>query len=262
MNELKTLVNYYNDMQKMRMSFDNRIKLKKDGTQQKVTEDYAISEGADSFFNDQRSLFVNAEKEIEKKIKKELKKYDIYNCFLKDVKGLGWTMASIIIASYDIHKATTVSKMWQYTGYNPMMVRGTKRIKDEKGNYSFIKTDTMVRGDKLTPGFVSPFNKWLRTKMFVLAECFIKSKSPYREFYDNMKQRLSNSEQMTKEVGKGGKIKECMWKDCKKNHIHYASIRYMMKMFLRDLYSVWRTIEGLPVRVPYEEEYLGKKHSA
>jgi len=52
-----------------------------------------------------------------------------------------------------------------------------------------------------------------------------------------------------------------MWKDCTPGHKNQAAIRYMMKMFLRDLYVAWREIEGLPVRPPYEDDYLGRKHS-
>jgi hypothetical protein len=35
----------------------------------------------------------------------------------------------------------------------------------------------------------------------------------------------------------------------------------MIKMFVKDLYVAWRTIEGLEVRKPYQEEYLGKVHN-
>ena len=44
-------------------------------------------------------------------------------------------------------------------------------------------------------------------------------------------------------------------------HRKNAAIRYMVKMFLLDLYKEWRTLEGLPVREPYAEEYLGKRHA-
>lgn len=38
-------------------------------------------------------------------------------------------------------------------------------------------------------------------------------------------------------------------------HVHMAAMRYMVKMFLYELYRRWRTYEGLEVRVPYSEEY-------
>ena len=50
------------------------------------------------------------------------------------------------------------------------------------------------------------------------------------------------------------------WKDAKKDHRHKAAIRKMIKEFLKNLYIAWRTIEGLPIREPYEVEYLGKTH--
>ena len=43
-------------------------------------------------------------------------------------------------------------------------------------------------------------------------------------------------------------------------HKHNMAIRYAVKMFLNDLYREWRTLEGLEVFVPYEEEKLGIVH--
>jgi hypothetical protein len=45
------------------------------------------------------------------------------------------------------------------------------------------------------------------------------------------------------------------------NHIKNMSIRYMLKIFLLDLWSKWRELEGLPVSSPYEVEKLGIVHS-
>jgi hypothetical protein len=52
------------------------------------------------------------------------------------------------------------------------------------------------------------------------------------------------------------------WKDESDGHRDHAAKRYMVKMFLKDLYVAWRTMEGLPVRVPYQEEYLNHVHVA
>ena len=43
-------------------------------------------------------------------------------------------------------------------------------------------------------------------------------------------------------------------------HRHNASKRYMIKMFLLDLYNEWRTLEDLPIREPYTKEYQGREH--
>ena len=50
------------------------------------------------------------------------------------------------------------------------------------------------------------------------------------------------------------------WREAYPDHRHKAAIRKMIKEFLKDLYVAWREIEGLPIRKPYEEEYLDKVH--
>jgi len=156
--------------------------------------------------------------------------------------------------------------MWQFTGLNSGMVRGTKRIDeviDGKRRPKFIKTDELVRGDRRTPGYVSPFNGWLRSKMCgVLAGQFIKAQTSHAlDYYYPYKERLANSDQITEERGKNGKIKNIPWREATLGHRDKAAKRYMIKMFLRDLYVAWRTIEGLSVRKSYGEEYLGHKHA-
>ncbi len=45
-------------------------------------------------------------------------------------------------------------------------------------------------------------------------------------------------------------------------HRNAMAIRYMIKMFLKDLYVEWRTLEGLPVAPSYQEAKLGHTHGA
>ncbi|MPN12130.1 hypothetical protein SDC9_159442 [bioreactor metagenome] len=112
----------------------------------------------------------------------------------------------------------------------------------------------MIRGDKLTPGFIAPFNTRLRTKMLgVLGSSFLKAKSPYAKFYYDYKNRLKNEDRVIE-----GRDKK--WSETSDLHRHNAAMRFMVKAFIKDLYVAWRTAEGLTVRCPYEEEYLGKKH--
>ena len=147
--------------------------------------------------------------------------------------------------------------MWQFAGLNPGLVKGKKRVDHEDGKVEFVETGEMIRGDKLTPGHVSPFNQNLRTALVgVLADGFIKQQNYYcMEFYYPYKARLEQEENTVLHVGK-----EKQWKDVNKGHRDRAAKRYMIKMFLKDLYVAWRTIEGLPVRPSYQEEYLGHKH--
>jgi hypothetical protein len=246
-NNLKLLVNSFSDIQLQRVVLSNRIKLKKDGTGQKVNDGKTLRVEDYSFLRvllDEISL---QEERLKKEINKELKTYKIYNEFLINVKGIGDTLAGILLANFDIYKADTVSKFYAFAGICKGLVRGIKWI-GKAGNKKPVRTDILVQRDRLTEGFSSPFNKDLRSKLLgVLAASFLKSNSPYRLFYDNYKNRKEQE-------FKGNK-------DYSKLRIHRMANRYMIKMFLSDFWTKWREIENLPIRIPYAEEYLGKVHS-
>jgi len=155
-------------------------------------------------------------------------------------------MSAVIISEFDIRKAPAVSNLWSFAGLAPGK-------------------------DKKTKGKTCPYNQFLKTKLCgVLGGSFLKCKSvPYSGYYYNEKLRLENSdkeivealrnEDRKKKQYKGQTERVVAWKDAYVGHRHNASIRKMVKEFLRDLYVAWRTIEGLPLRKPYEEEYLGRK---
>jgi hypothetical protein len=247
---IRGIVRTIYDYQDIRIKMGNRLRFKKNGEDQNdsgaemVVNPDGIPYLVDAF-NDSKEI----EEALVKSLKIELNGIRIYDEFLKYVKGIGPMMAGVIIAEYDIYKAHTISAMNQYTGLNPGLVPGKKRI----GN-DLVVTDTMIRGDKLTPGFVAPFNTRLRSKMIgVLGSSFLKSKSPYAKFYYDYKNRLKNEDRVIE-----GRDKR--WSETSDLHRHNAAIRFMVKAFIKDLYVAWRTAEGLTVRCPYEEEYLGKKH--
>lgn len=258
---IKMLVRAREDFQSMRKRMDNRIGRKADGTDQdreKLTER--------TFDADDAAMFVGIadaareqEKRIEKELLKVLKRFPVYTEWLAGVKGVGPIAAGWIVGEFDIERATTVSKLWQFSGMNPGMVIGKKRVENKDGSFSFIPTNEMIRGDKMTPGFVAPFNKRLRTALLgVMADGFIKAQNHYcMTFYYPYKERLAQSEREVTHLKK-----EVAWKDVSKGHRDSAAKRYMVKMFLADLYAAWRKIEGLPVREPYQEQYLGHKHAA
>ena len=254
---IRILMRTREDFQSMRKRIDNRLGQKKDGTLQEVDEREILSDMA-IYLKENRDYLKLQEKSTETYIKNILKEIPVYNEFLLNVKGVGGAMAGWIISEFDIDIATTVSKMWQYAGLNPGLVYGKKRI-EKKKSFSIVVTDELIRGDKLTPGFISPFNGKLRTVLCgILADSFLKSKSSYAlDYYYPYKTRLEQEESVITGNSKGKK-----WKETSPGHRNNAAKRYMIKMFIKDLYVAWREIEGLPVRKPYAEEYLGKRHSA
>ena len=260
---IRLLVRAREDFQSQRKRMDNRIGRKADGDDQNIPErlirvdDSALFVGIADAARDQEAA-------IEKNLKKLLKRFPIYTEWLVNVKGVGTITAAKIIGSIDIHKATTASKIWQYCGMNPGMVRGKKRIKKGEDSFEIIQTDELIRGDRMTADFVAPFNKDMRTALCgVLADGFIKAQAPYAmEHYYPYKERLANSENTVMEISRpGAKPAPVKWKDAKPAHRDRAAKRKMIKAFLADLYVAWRTIEGLPVRPPYQEQYLGHKHA-
>lgn len=261
---IKMLVRLREDFQAMRKRMDNRIGRKANGEQQDIEVREFTPEDLQNFETIADAARTQ-EKIIEKMMLKTLKRFPVYTGYLKAVKGVGPISAGWIISEFDIEKATTVSKLWQYAGLNPGMIPGKKRVDHPDGSFEYVPTGEMIRGDKLTAGHVSPFNKRLRTALVgVMADGFIKAQNDYcLKFYYPYKARLEQSDNEVSEISKAGsKAKDIAWKEAKKGHLDRAAKRYMIKMFLADLYAAWRSIEGLPVREPYCEEYLGKKHAA
>jgi len=227
-NSIKTLTRIFYDYQRERMALDGRLGLTKNGETKKRTPErdmtilVAIKARRDEVFA--------MEEAIAKDLAKEVHEHPLWKVFLSQVKGCGESIAAVIISEFDIYKAPTVSNLWSFAGVAPGKDRKTK-------------------------GQKCPYNQFLRSKLCgVLGSSFLKSNSPYREFYDNMKNRLQSQNWGT--PSKNPTDKKCP----KAGHQHKAAVRYMIKMFLKDLYVAWRTIEGLPVRPPYQEEYLGHKH--
>jgi hypothetical protein len=229
-NSIKILTRVYYDYQRERISLDGRLGIKKDGDiKKRVPErDPEILVEIKS----RRDDVLAQEGVVEKSLAKEVHKHPLWDSFLIHVKGCGEGIAAVIISEFDINKAPTVSNLWSFAGLAPGKDRKTK-------------------------GQKCPYNQFLRAKLCgVLGSSFLKCNSPYRQFYDNMKNRLESADWGTLSKNPTDP------KRPRAGHQHKAANRYMVKMFLRDLYVAWRTLEGLPVREPYQQEYLGKNHAA
>lgn len=174
-----------------------------------------------------------------------LEEFPLYTQFLEPIKGIGPAMAGVVISEIDISKARYPSSLWMYAGLDVAHDgRGrTRKVEhlvdreylDKEGNPAVRKSIT--------------FNPFLKTKLVgVLAGSFLKAgENVYSDIYYGYKHRLeSNPIHMEKSKGQR----------------HRMALRYMIKVFLQNLYVAWRTLEGLPVSVPYAEAKLGIKHAA
>ena len=174
-----------------------------------------------------------------------LKGYPIYNEFLLGVTGVGPAMAGVMLSEIDITKAEYPSSLHKYAGLDVASDgQGRSRKKEHLEDSEYTDKEGKVQIKK---GIT--FNPFLKTKLVgVLGSSFIKQppdKCVYRKIYDDYKHRLEHMD-AHKEKSKG--------------HRHNMAVRYMVKMFLVDLYNAWRRIEGLPVAPTYSEAKLGKVH--
>lgn len=186
-------------------------------------------------------VLLETEERYTKTIEKAVKQFPIWQHFLKNVKGCGPIMAAVIISELDPHKARHVSSFWKYAGLDVVDGEGRSRKKNHLVDIEYVNKD----GELATRKSIT-FNPFLKTKLIgVLGPSFLKSKSPYSDIFYNYRNRLENHP---------------VHKEKTAGHRKNMAIRYMIKMFLKDLWVAWRTLEGLPVTPDYAEAKLGMKH--
>lgn len=185
---------------------------------------------------------VQSEKTHFKRLEKALEEYPIYTAFLKKTKGIGPAMAGVIISEIDINKAAYPSSLWKYAGLD---VAPDGKGRSRKKEHLEEKTYIDKNGEIATKKGIT-FNPFLKTKLLgVLGPSFLKCKGPYSDIYYNYRNRLENHPNHAEKS---------------KGHRHNMAIRYMIKMFLLNLYKEWRTLEGLTVNPPYETAKLQHEH--
>ena len=228
-----------------------------------------------SYFN-----MLAAEKDLEKPLREALKTHPIWTEFLQDVRGCGWLIAGVIISCFDMDEARYVSSFWKYAGVDTVPVPkfnedGTPiMVEDEDGELVPLvvvegrskKVDHQVmveyknKNGEIDTRKSITYNPFLKTKLVgVLGPNFMKAviytgerdeknkritePSYYANIYYGYKNRLNNSPaHQNKTAG----------------HIHAMANRYMVKMFLADLFVAWALIEGRPIPPPYAVVKLDK----
>lgn len=266
---IRTIARMKYDFQAMRITICARLKMKADGTKQKGADDYLKNMPTSSYDRLSEALIsVSAEEDnMDNELINWVESQPFYIDKMKSVLGLGPMMSAIILTEFDITKADTVSKLWAYAGLSPGMVHPYKMVEDPKGEKDpitkrvkkvpVLQENVLVRQDRLTPDYMSPFNNFLKSKLMgVLAPSFIKASSArYRGFYDQTKNRWMQS--FGREVPNFKGEPKKMTKGWAQNRAY----RFMMKMFLLDYYVEHRTYLGLPVTATYQEDKLGHVHS-
>lgn len=191
-----------------------------------------------------------------------LEKIPIYVKYLEKQRGIGPAMAGVLISTLDPSKARHVSSFWKYAGLD---VGSDGRGRSRRAEHLVKRAYTDKNGKESERDSIT-YNPWLKTKLFTLAGSFMRSGSPWREAYDGRKHRVTTDpgrEKVTlvewkKRREKGDDVAK-LWAP---GRVDMDAKRYMLKMFLLDLWVKWREIEGLPVTLSYHEGKLGYKHKA
>lgn len=154
----------------------------------------------------------------------------------KTVKGVGDITVAYCVVYLNPFEARHASSYWKYVGFH---------------------TASMDRYQK---GQKGGGNKNLRTALFNMATVQLKTNGPYRAIYDNVKLRLSMSENNVRTYNGNRQVVTKAWKDVSAGHRHGAAMRAMMKHFLADYWFVDRTLNGLDTSPCYAEAMLGGTH--
>lgn len=266
---LRYKVRYFYDIQRLRIQHQGRItpKAKDAGIQ--------LHEGDVASIRRRFEQLLALEKAVLSDISQHLDTIPFYRETLSDkkrFKGIGPTMAGVLLAEIEIERQDTPSALWSFAGLAPVKTRRCKKcqrvaIVDKKHTnggeklykhegkaavkgcpHPFPESQTFQSGRAARPtaGEKLPYNAFLRAKMCgVLGPVLLQVGSPWRSFYDDYRHR-----------------KESAGWGVSKGHRHQAAIRYMIKMLLLEIWKEYRAHEGLPVRPPYQEEYLGHTHGA
>lgn len=264
--------------------------LAEEGVQPERTAPPTLDEQDREYLQRQQHVLMLLEGDTLKRISELLKDIPIA-AWISQQKGIGPTMAGVLVSEIDITKCDTPSALWAYAGL-----------------HTDLETGAAVRRRR---GQVANWNSFLKTKTVkVMAECMIKANSDWRVHYDSYKMRKTNQlvdvcmscqgagklkavddefsntplgkqyatlEEAERALGKeeverqmqAAPPKGCS--NCKgtggpapwgrsQAHRDQAAKRYMVKMFLLELWKKWRELEGLPVVPSYAEAALGRVH--
>ncbi len=227
LDKLKSMIDGREQVRKLLNSTNNRILAMKRRTD-------VLDERTFKWLQNQVKETQSELGKIDRSIGKHLKSMDhpIIKIALA-IKGLGANTVAYMMVYIQIDKAQYASSMWSYCGY-------------DKASHERYEKGTAGGG-----------NKTLRTVLYTMADSMIKTRSIYRDVYDNTKKQLEASKKITKSRNTQGKLIECAWMDTKPCHRHGAAMRKMIKHFLADWWFVHRTLEGLPTAPLYVEAKLG-----
>lgn len=185
------------------------------------------------------------EKRTFKRLQRALEFNSFYTAWLSKVTGIGPAMAGVIISEIDISASKYCSSIWKYAGLDVASDGAGRSRRAEH----LVKRQYLDKAGEEQERNSITFNPFLKTKLIgVVGPSFLRAgNEKYVKIYGDYKHRLESHPAHSEKT---------------KGHRHAMAVRYMVKLFLMDLYLAWREHEGLEVSRPYHEAKLGLYHAA
>lgn len=184
--------------------------------------------------------------------------------WITGIKGFaaGSQAAKILALIDDIGRYDSVAKLWRYAGYGlyKYYEKDGKVVAPTKGKESqgsgedrrIVEVEPEPKDgwrvdtfrDRAIAGYVLPYNKTLKSTLYIAADNFIKQQTPYYTdiyYAEKKRQRELHPDKITANGVP-------MFSD---GHIDNRGRRKMIKEFLKKLWLEWRMAEGLPITEKY-----------
>jgi hypothetical protein len=208
------------------------------------------------------------EQELRKEMARVLESHPAWP-WLKEVKGIGATLAAKMLARLDIHKAEHASSFWMFAGLATVpgekyrcpacgrekswvvganvtglhIQAGGKKMCTGKLEYVGGPDDGVrVAMPRAQRGEKMGYDAYLKKVMYLVGTSFLKAgkDAPFAALYHQAKERIA--------------VEKLGWDP---GRVHLTALRKTEKQFLAALWKVWREAEGLPTPDPYTVEHLG-----
>lgn len=244
---LRTYVNYYLDIQKVRISLNNRLDRVREA---KHTSEPYLSDQL-GFLIEYAGQLEEIEEKVGKNIASQLNGLPIWETFLKEVKGIGPIYAGQLICliagkkhtleckekqkqyfskkergevkranrfecdcpAMEIERFPMVSSLWKYAGMHVVDGKAPGRKRGQQANW----------------------NPKLKSLCWKIAKSFVMVGGDYRFRYNEFKQKETETS--------AGKLS--------KRHIDMRARRKTVKLFLAHVFDKWYRLKGLTPPEPY-----------
>lgn len=282
---IRTAVRFFYDLQTLRIQNGNRTSRTKS----------TLTKAEEAYFDKTKEGLEALERGALSEVKRALKGVPIYEQWLTKQKGCGPTMSGLIVSEIDIHNGfETPSKLWRYCGFAVINGKAERRQKGVKAAYNpwlkaklgHVLGECLIRANSPWREFYDNYktrkqNQHVSKCMACDGSGTVAFDTPKKDashaLRDNQKKPASQISPDTqsdlaslKSIDTHG-LSASRCKNCGGDggpapwgksdaHRHNAAMRYMVKMFLLELWRVWRELEGLPVGETYAEAYLNRRH--